>query len=88
MIKQNDEVRKISIGQGDDYTAGCLLDFTCFEKNYRVIAADSSNKKDSDAGSRAIHQIVFNGKINNSSKYKSNNLLHSWTTKRNKAKII
>ena len=32
-IKQYDEVRKISTGQGDDYTTGCLLDFSYFEKN-------------------------------------------------------
>ena len=32
LIKQYDEVRKVSIGQGDDYTTGCLLDFACFEK--------------------------------------------------------
>ena len=25
-IKQYDEVRKVSTGQGDDYTTGCLLD--------------------------------------------------------------
>ena len=31
-IKQYDEIRKISTGQGDDYTTGCLLDFACFEK--------------------------------------------------------
>ena len=28
----NDEIRKISTGQGDDYTTGCLLDFAYFEK--------------------------------------------------------
>ena len=33
-IKQYDEVRKISTGQGDDYTTGCLLDYSYFEKNY------------------------------------------------------
>ena len=46
-IKQYDEVRKISTGQGDDYTTGCLLDFAYFEKNYRLIAIDLSkqNKK-------------------------------------------
>ena len=33
-IKQCDEMRKISTGQGDDYTAGCLLDFLYFEKIY------------------------------------------------------
>ena len=31
-IKQYDEIRKISTGQGDDYTTGCLLDFAYFEK--------------------------------------------------------
>ena len=31
-IKQYDEIRKISTGQGDDYTIGCLLDFSFFEK--------------------------------------------------------
>ena len=29
-IKQYDEIRKISTGQGDDYTTGCLLDFAYF----------------------------------------------------------
>ena len=32
-IKQYDEIRNISTGQGDDYTNGCLLDFALFEKN-------------------------------------------------------
>ena len=32
LIKQYDEIRRISIGQGDDYTTGCLLDFAYFEK--------------------------------------------------------
>ena len=34
-IKQYDKIRKKSTEQGDDYTAGCLLDFSDFEKNYR-----------------------------------------------------
>ena len=29
-IKQQDEVRKKSAEQGDDYTTGCLLDFAYF----------------------------------------------------------
>ena len=32
IIKQYDELRKVSIGQGDDYTTGCLLDFAYFKK--------------------------------------------------------
>ena len=31
-IKQYDKVRKISTGQGDNYTTGFLLDFAYFEK--------------------------------------------------------
>ena len=62
-IKQYDEIRKISAGQGDDYTTGCLLEFAYFEKNYRVIAADLRKQKALDANSRAIQQIIFTGKI-------------------------
>ena len=61
-IKQCDEVRIVSTGQGDDYTTGCLLDFAYFEKNYRLIAADLSKQKALDADSRAIQQIIFTGK--------------------------
>ena len=64
-IKQYDEIRKISTGQGDNYTAGCLLDFFYFEKNYRVIAV--SKQKVLDADSRAIQQIIFIGKTSEAS---------------------
>ena len=63
LIKQYDEIRKISTGQGDDYTTGCLLDFAYFEKNYRLIAVDLSKQKALDADSRAIQQIIFTDKI-------------------------
>ena len=62
-IKQQNEVRKVSTGQGGDYTAGFLLDFAYFEKSYRLIAADLSNQKALDADSRAIQKIVFADKI-------------------------
>ena len=53
-MKQYDEIRKISTGQGDDYTTDCLLDFAYFEKKYRLIAADLSKQKVLDADSRAM----------------------------------
>ena len=56
--KINDEVKK-----GADYTTGCLLDFSCFEKNYKIIAVDLSKQKALDADSRAIQQIIFTGEI-------------------------
>ena len=60
--KQYDQVKKVSTGQGDDYTTGCLLDFAYFEKKYRLIAADLSKQKALDADSRAIQQTIFTGK--------------------------
>ena len=35
-VKQYDEIRKISTGQGDNYTTGCLLDFAYFEKKLQI----------------------------------------------------
>ena len=61
LIKQYDEVREISTGQGDDYPTGCLLDFAYFEKNYKIIAAALSKQKALDADSRAMQQIIFTG---------------------------
>ena len=52
LIKQHDEVRKVSTGQGDDYTTGCLLDHAYFKDNYRLIAVDLSNQKALDADPR------------------------------------
>ena len=63
-IKQFDEVRKVSTGEGDDYTIGCLLDFVNFKKIYRLIAADLSKQKALDADSKAIKQIIFTDKAN------------------------
>ena len=62
LIKQCDEVRKISTGQCDGCTTGCLLDFAYFKTNYRLIAADLSKQEVLDADSRAIQQINSIGK--------------------------
>ena len=44
-VKQYGKIRKVTTGQGDNYTTGCLLDFAYFEKNYKLIAADLSKQK-------------------------------------------
>ena len=64
LIKQYDELREVSTGQGDDYTSGCLLDFDYFKTNYRLIAADVSKQKALDTDSRGIQQIIYTGKVN------------------------
>ena len=62
------EVRKISTGQGNDYTTGCLLNFAYFENNYRLITADLSKQKALDADPKLIQQIIFTGKTDNTIK--------------------
>ena len=57
LIKQYDEVRKVSTGHGDGYTTGFLLDYAYFKDSYRLIAVDLSKQKSLDV----IQQIVFQG---------------------------
>ena len=54
-----ENIRKISAGQGDDYTTGCLLDYTYLKKYYKMIAIDSSKKQVLVADPKAIQQINF-----------------------------
>ena len=63
LIRQYDEVRKVSKGQGDGYTTSCLLDYKYFRDIYRLIPADLSKQKALDADSSTIQQIIFTGKI-------------------------
>ena len=63
LIKQYDEIRKVSPGQNDDYTTRCLLDHMYFQDNYKLIAVDLRKQKALDADPRAIQQIVFQGDV-------------------------
>ena len=58
-----ENVRKISTGQGDDYTSGCLLDYTYFKKYYKMIAIDLSKQQALDADPKAIQQINFTANL-------------------------
>ena len=53
-----ENIRKITIGQGDDYTTGCLLNYTYFKK-YKMIAVDLNKQQVLDADPKAIQQINF-----------------------------
>ena len=54
-----ENIRKTAIGQGDDYTTGCLLDYTYFKKYYKMTAVDLSKQQALDADPKAIQQINF-----------------------------
>ena len=64
LIKQYGDIRKTPTGQGDDYTAGFLLDYQYFKDHYQLIAVDLSKQKELDADSRATQQIEFCGMLN------------------------
>ena len=59
-----ENIRKITIGQGYDYTRGCLLDYTYFKKYCKMIAIDLSKQQVLDADPKAIQQINFTANLN------------------------
>ena len=66
-IKNNkvtfENIRKIATGQRDDYTTGCLLDYSYFIDTYKMIAVDLSKQQALDADPRAIQQINFTANL-------------------------
>ena len=53
-IKRYEEITKLTTGQGEDYTTGCLLDYEYIKNHYRLIAIDLSRQKELDADPKAI----------------------------------
>ena len=62
-LKTYENIRRIATGQGDDYTTGCLLDYSYFKENYKMIAIDLSKQQALDADPRAIQQINFTANL-------------------------
>ena len=56
-IKTYENIRKMATCQGDDYTTGCLLDYSYFKDHYKMIAVDLSKQQALDTNPRAIQQI-------------------------------
>ena len=63
MNKTYENIRKIDTGKGDDYTAGCLLDYPYFKENYEMIAIDLSRQNELDVDPRAVQQINFKANL-------------------------
>ena len=66
-IKNNkvtyNNIRKNAIGQGDDNTTRCLLDYPYFANTYKMVAVDLSRQQVLDADPRAIQQINFTANL-------------------------
>ena len=63
MNKTYENIRKIAIGQGDDYKTGCLLNYSYFKNHYKMIAIDLSKQQALDADPRAVQQINFTANL-------------------------
>ena len=63
MTKTYENILKIAIGQGDDYTTGCLLDYPYFKDHYKMIAIGLSKQQELDADPRATQQINFTANL-------------------------
>ena len=66
MTKTYENIRKIATGQGDDYTTGCLLDYSYFKEKLKMIAIDLSKQQALDADTGAIQQINFTANLERS----------------------
>ena len=64
-IKRYEGIGKLTTGQSEDYTTGCLLDYEHIKNYYRLIAVDLSERKELDADPKAIQQIEFDNNNNN-----------------------
>ena len=62
-FKTYENIREIATGQGDDYTTGCLLDYSYFKDHYKMIAIDLSKQQALDADPIAIQQINFTANL-------------------------
>ena len=62
-LKTYDNIKKIAMSQGDDYTTGCLLDYVYFKEYYKLIAKDLSKQQKLDADPKAIQLINFTGNL-------------------------
>ena len=58
-IQKYTELKRVTIGKGEDYATGCLLDYDYFKKHYPLVAVNLSKQKELDRDPRAIRQIEF-----------------------------
>ena len=62
-LRTFDNIWKIAIGLGDDYTTGCLIDYNYFNNYYKMMAIDLGKQQALDADPKAIQKINFTGNL-------------------------
>ena len=63
-LRTYENVQEITIGQEDDCTIGCLLDYTFSKENYKSIAIELSKQWVLDTHPKATKKISFTGNLN------------------------
>ena len=63
--KRYEEIRKLTTGQSEDCTTGCLLNHECIKNYFKLIALYLCKQKELDADPKAIEQIEFAEKLKN-----------------------
>ena len=58
-LKTFNNIRKIAMGQGYDYTTGCLLDYPYFKKYFKLIAIDLSKQQKLDADPKQYNKLIL-----------------------------
>ena len=79
-----ENTRKISTGQGDDYTTSCLLDYNYFKNYYKMKAKDLRKQQMLDADPKAIKQIY----CKSGSRRTNGNVFYYWRSKKNRLRFF
>ena len=74
-LRTYENIREIAIGQGHDYTAGCLLGYNYFNNYYKMIPIDLRKQQALDAHPKAIQQINFTGNLNRGEDLNDNTIM-------------
>ena len=77
-LRTYDNTRKITVGQGDNYTFGYLLDYPCFKEYDKLITIDINKQQKLDADPKAVQQINCIGNLDRDRNTQFFLLLKKW----------
>ena len=58
-MRTYNNILKIAIGQGDDYTTGCLLDYNYFNNYYKMIAINLNKQQNLDTDPKEYNKLIL-----------------------------
>ena len=58
-LKTYENIRRIATDQGDDYTTGCLVDYSYFKEIYKMVAIDLSKQNVLDAVQEQFNKLIL-----------------------------